>query len=281
MTANCTSIAWSNNKPIPIETLSLAKECQKFCPLEGLRELAALYFSSTSDDGMNTLAQCTLSEDPYRSASIEWLEAARLKLQNLHFNHTLDFDFKLSGGASIERDSSSVVTSSFFITALSILSVVSVLIALSLRSIVSPLRSLATIILTTTCSYGFLSKFSPGGEISWLTPIMSFPVIIGLAVDYDVFLTTRVLEATLDGTSHVESIKIGIKETGHIITAAGLVMATSFGGLLFSETALIREWAFVMVSSVLLDTFVTRALVAPSLMVLTGKYCWWPRRFQS
>lgn len=259
----------------------MAKECQKFCPLDGLRELAALYFSSTSEDGLNTVSQCILSDDPYRAGSVEWLEAARLKLQNLYSNQTVpDFNFELSGGASIEIDSSSVVTSAFFITVLSILSVVSVLIALFLRSILSPLRSLATIILTTTCSYGFLSKVSHDAEISWLTPIMSFPVMIGLAVDYDVFLTTRVLEATLNGSNHLESIKIGIKETGHIITAAGLVMATSFGGLLFSETALVREWAFVLVSSVLLDTFVTRALVAPSLMVLTSQYCWWPRKFQ-
>ena len=105
--------------------------------------------------------------------------------------------------------------------------------------------------------------------MSWLAPLLSFNTIVGLAIDYDVFLTSRILEARISGHGHEKSILVGICNTGNIITAAGCIMAISFGGLLFSETQLVREWAVVVTSAVLIDTFVMRTcVVSVSIPVL-------------
>lgn len=228
---------------------------------------------------MATIATCTLSKDPYGDDGIKWLQAARSTIQSLSSDEALStYDYQILGGASVEFDASSIVVTEFSNTAFFILIIVSLLIATFFRSIVSPLRSFVTIALTTFTSYGFLAQHCQGSKVSWLTPILSFTVIIGLTVDYDVFLTARVLEESISGVSHKDSVKIAIIETGRVITSAGLIMATSFGGLLFSETDLVREWSLLLVASVLMDTFVTRTMVSPCLMILTGKYCWWPRK---
>lgn len=66
--------------------------------------------------------------------------------------------------------------------------------------------------------------------------------------------------------------------TGSTITFAGIIMAIAFGGLLFSSSMLLNQLALMLVTAVLLDTFIIRSLVVPSLVTLSGKYVWWPRK---
>ena len=117
-------------------------------------------------------------------------------------------------------------------------------------------------------------------ELSWLVPVMSFSIMVGLALDYDIFLITRVSEFRfLKGYSHESSIAAGLDATGTVITSAGLIMAVSFGSLLASQSPALDQWAFVVTFSVLLDTFVVRTILVPALMTWTGeKYSWYPRR---
>jgi len=65
---------------------------------------------------------------------------------------------------------------------------------------------------------------------------------------------------------------------GRIITAAGVIMAVAFGGLFGSTSLILNETAFLLTTAVLMDTFVTRTIVLPILMNLTGSLNWWPRK---
>jgi uncharacterized membrane protein YdfJ with MMPL/SSD domain len=108
---------------------------------------------------------------------------------------------------------------------------------------------------------------------------MSFSIIVGLALDYDVFLVTRILEFRLEhGYKHESSIAAALDATGGIITAAGVIMAISFGSLLGSASPALDQWAFLLTTAVLVDTFLVRTLVVPTLTGWTGKYSWFPRR---
>jgi uncharacterized membrane protein YdfJ with MMPL/SSD domain len=107
---------------------------------------------------------------------------------------------------------------------------------------------------------------------------MAFSIIVGLALDYDVFLISRILEYRQEGLDHESSIVAGLYSTGGIITAAGLIMAVAFGGLMFSSSPVLYQWSFLLTSAVLLDTFVIRTLVVPIVLGWTGKFSWWPRR---
>lgn len=116
-----------------------------------------------------------------------------------------------------------------------------------------------------------------GNEFCWLVPIMAFSVIVGLALDYDVFLVSRILEYRLQGYEHKTSIAAGLHSTGGIITAAGLIMAFAFGSLMLTSNPVLYQWSFLLTTAVLLETFVIRTIVVPTMTSLAGRCCWWPR----
>ena len=106
-------------------------------------------------------------------------------------------------------------------------------------------------------------------------------ILIG-RLDYDVFLVSRIYEyRSLDKYRHESSIVAGLNATGGIITAAGIIMATAFGSLLWSASPALEQWAFLVTTAVLLDTFVTRTTVVPILLGWTGTYSWYPHKFET
>ena len=80
-------------------------------------------------------------------------------------------------------------------------------------------------------------------EMCWLIPVMAFSIMVGLSLDYDVFLVSRIVEYRAEGKSDRESVLLGLAKTGRIITAAGIIMAIAFFGLLLSDqvTKLLRR----------------------------------------
>jgi len=99
---------------------------------------------------------------------------------------------------------------------------------------------------------------------------------VGIGLDYDIFLLVRIKEFRDKGFSTSESILLGLSKTGHIITAAGVIMAVAFSGLLFSEIAVMNMLSFFLVFSVLFATFINVPLLVPSMMSLCRDANWWP-----
>ena len=85
------------------------------------------------------------------------------------------------------------------------------------------------------------------------------------------------LEFRLEGFTDDSAVLKGLYKTGGIITAAGIIMAVAFSGLLLSGELLLNQTAFMLVVAVLVDTFVVRTVLVPILMGLTGTKSWWPR----
>lgn len=99
---------------------------------------------------------------------------------------------------------------------------------------------------------------------------------IGLALDYDIFLFTRVREFRLKGWSNKAAIVKGVARTGRVITFAGIIMAIAFSGLAASSLMLLDQFAYVLMFSVLLDTFVIRTTLSPAIMYLCGHFNYEP-----
>eukprot|EP01060_Flectonema_neradi_P011544 TRINITY_DN18595_c0_g1_i1.p1 TRINITY_DN18595_c0_g1~~TRINITY_DN18595_c0_g1_i1.p1 ORF type:complete len:904 (+),score=124.20 TRINITY_DN18595_c0_g1_i1:135-2846(+) len=168
--------------------------------------------------------------------------------------------------------------------------VVLVFVGVSFKSLFIPLRSVFTIGLTVVWVYGFATLTYEHGALEWthfegfdsthaivyIIPLMSFSIVVGIGLDYDIFLITRIVEYRRAGYSTVDSICHGLAKTGYIITAAGVIMAVAFSGLLFSEEPFMHQLSFYMVFAVLFDTFVIRSVVVPALMGLLGELNWWP-----
>jgi len=267
---------------------------ESFC--EVTNHTAVMSASSPSPPSVNLCAATyftvMLSKDPFSTEGVDWLKEARKTLDDLSGEDGALFDFYLGYGAGTTYDVTTAVYDSFPLIIGVTLATVFVLMGVAFRSLVAPVRSVLTLALTLAFVYGLLVLvyqkgafgflglrcFENSHAVSWLPPVMSFSIIVGLGLDYDVFLISRVHEFRLEGnTDHAAAVK-GICATGYIITAAGLIMAVAFGGLLTSDELLLNQTAFLLVFAVLLDTFVVRTLCVPALLGITDTLSWWPSK---
>ena len=229
----------------------------------------------------------------HRSLSLEggkWLERAREQLSDT--SERTGYEFYLTGGDAVGYDAVSEVFG-LFPKAISVtLGFVFVFVGIAFRSVFVPLRSVVSIATTLCIVYGMavltyeygafswtgLPGLSKMGALGWLAPAMMFSVIVGFGLDYDIFLLTAILEAREQGFGEKASILSGLARTGSIITAAGIIMAIAFMGLLFSSIPALNQLSFFLVVSVLVDTFVVRTFLVPALMRILGSLNWWPRK---
>lgn len=167
------------------------------------------------------------------------------------------------------------------------------IVGLAFRSVGVPVRSVFSIAFTEIFVFGAVvcvyqspaalqwttwESLHATGAISFTVPIVSFGIILGIALDYDIFLLTRVWESMeKEKLTTFEGVVRGLCRTGKVITAAGVIMAIAFFGLLLSPLGALNELGFYLCVAVLFDTFVVRTLLVPSLISLMGKYSWWPR----
>ena len=294
---NYAGIAVLKNVRVPHSLFVAAKYCAQLnpCPVEILHLIEYVDEASTSPDRFATFVTATLSVNPFSDEGVQWLQSARETIQRLSDGKALSsIKVYIEGSAAIEYDAVEAVYGAFPTVITITILVVFILMGTFFRSIVTPLRSVVSIAMTLCFVFGLCvlvyqhgilnwthvpSWTSMGDEISWLVPVMAFSIIVGLALDYDVFLISRILEYRTDqGLDHESSIVAGLYSTGGIITAAGVIMAVAFGGLMFSSSPVLYQWSFLLTSAVLLDTFVIRSLIVPIVMGWTGKISWWPRR---
>jgi len=257
----------------------------------------SLYFLSTTiNNGLHkpnaTYTTAILNVDPFSNDGTDWLVDARDLISSMKSEGSLHgVEVYFVDGAGIEYDAVKQVYDVFPVLITATLATVFVLMGAFFRSVVVPIRSVVSIALTLMFVFGLtvlvyqdgifdplgLACMSKTGEISWLPPVMTFSIVVGLGLDYDVFLISRVLEFREEGYSDDSSVLAGVWKTGSVITCAGIIMALAFAGLLMSEELLLNQTAFILVVSVLVDTFVVRTVLVPILLGVTRTQSWWPK----
>eukprot|EP00755_Sulcionema_specki_P024091 Sspe_Gene.80441::Locus_50807_Transcript_1_1_Confidence_1.000_Length_2804::g.80441::m.80441/K06994/K06994; putative drug exporter of the RND superfamily len=225
----------------------------------------------------------TPSFAPMSSEGRDWLRQAR-KIQ------IAGLETRIAGQSADAIDAMDALNDEFPTMIGVTISVVLVFVAVAFRSIFIPLRSVLTIALTVAWVYGFGVRTYQYGDLEWMhfsgfksthamvyiIPLMSFSIVVGIGLDYDIFLVTRIVEYRRLGYSTPDAIVYGMTQTGYIITAAGVIMAIAFSGLLFSQEPFMHQLSFFMVFAVLFDTFVVRSVLVPACMGILGEWNWWP-----
>jgi len=256
--------------------------------------LANRYVTDTAN---MTYLDVRLDIDPSSPAGVAWLRDTRKYFDShLGGNGQAQLQARLAGGATLAEDAVTAVYGVFPVMISVTLIVALVVVGGAFKSVFVPVRAIFTICLTLLWIYGLAvmvyvdgawngigtpgleANRRPKGQISWFAPIMCFSILVGLGLDYDIFLLTRILEYRDMGYSEKASVMLGLCKTGGIITAAGIIMAIAFSGLLFSSQMLLNQCAFYLVFAVLIDTFVVRTVLVPSIMGFAGTANWWPRK---
>jgi len=122
------------------------------------------------------------------------------------------------------------------------------------------------------------APLAESGGLAWIVLPLTGTVILGLGLDYDLFLLGRVCEGRMMGLSDRDAIAVGVSKTGPVITSAGIIMAVAYSGLLMSDIPILNQTSLLLVAAVLIDTFFIRALATPAVHAPLGKLNWWPRK---
>ena len=283
------SIAWLNGSSFSFTYAQLAYGTENVSALP--RELQTyLLFSSRyiSSSGKYAFMEVFIAGDPLGNEGQAFIKDMRKFLAETQFAGLAD---AYVGGRAAEMFDLRDESYEFFpLMIIIVVIAVYLLIGLLFKSAFLPARLLITVGLTLSFIYGatelvfvkmsFLNNMFPSlastEAVFFLVPILSFSIIIGLGLDYDIFTVERVKEFAWKGHPNRESIQLALEKTGGLITGAGGVMVIALGGLMFSEIGVLNQFGFVLAFSVLLDTFVVRTLLVPAIMAISEKWNWWP-----
>jgi RND superfamily putative drug exporter len=109
----------------------------------------------------------------------------------------------------------------------------------------------------------------------FMTPLILFVLLLGIGMDYNIFILTRIREEAAKGQPRNEAIINAMQQTGGIITAAAIILAGSLGALMLSSNMMLCEMGFAFALSILIDALVVRTYLVPAVMSTFGKWNWY------
>lgn len=185
----------------------------------------------------------------------------------------------VTGTAVIMYDISEIISGEF--TQIEILVVILIIILLFfvMRSYTIPFRSVATILMSI-CWTLAATHLLFGDEVTWLIPLILLVICLGLGMDYDILLTTRIKEnVRANGMSNDEAIHHAVVHSGSVITICGLIMGGAFGTLMLSSMGMLQQFGFALCFAILCDALIVRTYIVPAVMHLLGDWNWKGPRF--
>ena len=160
---------------------------------------------------------------------------------------------------------------------------------IGLRSLFAAVKAILLNLLSVGASFGALvlvfqeghgSKLfglaGPTGSVYPIVPILSFAIVFGLSMDYEVFLVARVLEERRGGLSERSAVVEGLARTAGLITSAAAIMIAVFIAFTLGDFLVVQMLGFTLAVAVFIDATVVRMVVGPALLQLAGDWNWWP-----
>ncbi|MDH6553563.1 RND superfamily putative drug exporter [Streptomyces sp. SAI-117] len=155
------------------------------------------------------------------------------------------------------------------------------------RSVLVPVKAALGFLLSVGAAFGVLvAVFQWGwaadllgieqtGPVMSLMPILIIGIVFGLAMDYEVFLLTRMREAYVHGASPGEAIVHGFRHSGRVVAAAAIIMVSVFAGFVGMNSPTIQTMGVGLAAAVAFDAFVVRMAIVPAVLALLGHRAWW------
>jgi RND superfamily putative drug exporter len=197
----------------------------------------------------------------------------------------------VTGSTALDQDFSDLIRSRGPLVFAFVLGVAFLLLLVTFRSVVIPLKAIALNLLGVAASYGILVAVfqhgwgasllgvEPNGAIvSWL-PLFLFVVLFGLSMDYHVFILSRVKELVDGGRRTDDAVARAIKATAGTVTSAAAIMVAVFAIFATLRTVDMKQLGIGLAAAVLLDATIIRAVLLPASMALLGDWNWYLPRW--
>jgi len=161
------------------------------------------------------------------------------------------------------------------------------LLVLVFRSILVPLKAALGFLLSVGAALGAtVAVFQWGwlndligmdatSPVLFILPLLLTGVLFGLAMDYEVFLVTRMRESYVHGTEARKAVVEGFSHSARVVTAAAVIMFGVFGGFAMDSDVMIKSIGFALAVGVITDAFLVRMVIVPAVMALVGRRIWW------
>jgi RND superfamily putative drug exporter len=241
--------------------------------------LRANYISA---DGTAVKMNLVLKKDPYSDESAETVKQIRESIISAVNDSGLsNVEHYVGGDAAISADmlktSEDDFTLVIVVTSVGILAVIIIL----LRSVLAPLYMVATVLFNYGVTLGITAwiflDLLEGDSLIFLLPVLVFVMLAAVGADYNIFLVSRIREE-YENKSIKEAVQHSVSQTGGVITSCGIILAGTFATMISSSLPVMVQIGTPIAVGVLIDTFLVRALLVPSLAVILGRWNWWPSR---
>lgn len=221
---------------------------------------------------------------PSDQATTDLVKAIRA--QSPVWEHTTGAKAYVSGETAVAIDVSAKLRAALLPYLAVIVGLAFVLLTIMFRSLLVPLKAVVGFLLSVLATFGaVVAVFQWGwlgsalgvsstGPIIAFAPIFLIGILFGLAMDYEVFLGTRIREEHLRGDAPDDAIALGFRHGARVVVAAAVIMISVFGGFTLQTDPIIKTIGFAFAFGVLIDAFLVRMTFGPAVMSLLGERAW-------
>jgi RND superfamily putative drug exporter len=200
-------------------------------------------------------------------------------------------DLAVTGQTAVAIDVSDRLGDALLPFALVVVGLALVLLLLVFRSVLVPVKAALGFLLSVGASFGavvavfqwgwfsdLLGVPATGPVISFL-PVILMAVLFGLAMDYEVFLVSRMREEYVHGAAPRDAVVTGARHAARVVVAAALIMFSVFASFVTIEDVIVKAIAFGLAVGILVDAFLVRMTLVPAVLALLGRSAWWLPRW--
>lgn len=250
--------------------------------LTSLPDVVMVTPPQVSDDGEYAMVTVIPGSDSVAPETADLVQAIRDSNDQVE-----DVQMLVTGAVAMDLDVNATLSAALVTYLVLIVGLSLVLLVVLFRSILVPVVATVGFLLSLGAGMGVmvaifqwgwldaLISAPQGNPILSLLPILITGILFGLAMDYQVFLVSRMHEAHTKGLSPTAAIVDGFKRSAVVVVAAAAIMAAVFGGFALSPSSLVGSIALALTVGVVADAFVVRMIVVPAVLALLGDKAWW------
>ncbi|WJK41472.1 MMPL family transporter [Solwaraspora sp. WMMA2056] len=256
--------------------------------VQGLDGVVAVTPPQPSQDGQTVILAVIPTAGPTDAETEELVERIREEIAVLGLSPDDDgaVQVALTGATAVGIDVSDKLSDAMPVYLLLVVGLSILLLMLVFRSILVPVKAAAGFLLTVGAAFGITVAVFQWGWLSGLVgldtagplvsflPILLIGILFGLAMDYEVFLVSRMREDFVHGDTATQATINGMGHGARVVTAAALIMTAVFGGFILLDDPVIKSMGFALAIGVLIDAFVVRMTIVPAVMSLLGNAAW-------
>ena len=233
-----------------------------------------------SPDGTTSRLDVSLMGDPYSEKALTVIEDIRSIIQfTINSQSITGVEVLVGGDTAVQLDTKTVIDEDTRLLAPLILFAILCVLILIQRSFVAPLYLLFSVIISYAATFGisifiFQDILNHTG-VAYSNGIWIFVFLVALGADYNIFVIARIKEET-ERLGFNEGIAVAVGKTGGVVTSAGIILASTFAVLTTLPLRDVFQLGMAVMLGVLIDTFVVRTLLVPSMAAILKNYSWWP-----